>query len=118
MRAKNRTRVKERTKAIATLHENSLLAKHHMLQSPQIDFGSVQIVDRSSAWRQRLILKSYIPCEIGTLEMNTYHYPISAITLGIFRGIKNTLETIVKLKIFLRDLVLSRMVYIDQARPR
>ncbi|RMX56329.1 hypothetical protein pdam_00023526 [Pocillopora damicornis] len=44
-------------KAIATLDENSLLAKHHMLHSHQIDLKNVEIVDRSSAWRQRSILK-------------------------------------------------------------
>ena len=44
--------MKEHRKAIATLDENSLLAKHHMLHSHQIDLGSVEIVDRSSAWRQ------------------------------------------------------------------
>ena len=47
-----KTRVKEHAKAIATLDENSLLAKHHMRHSHQIDLTSVEIVDRSSAWRQ------------------------------------------------------------------
>ena len=51
--------VKEHAKAIATLDENSLLAKHHMLHSYQIDLTSVEIVDRSSAWRQRLILEAW-----------------------------------------------------------
>ena len=37
----------------------SLLAKHHMLHSHQIDLTSVEIVDRSSAWRQRLILEAW-----------------------------------------------------------
>ena len=54
-----KTRVKERTRAIATLDENSLLAKHHMLHSYQIDLESVEIVDRSSAWQQRLILEAW-----------------------------------------------------------
>ena len=53
------TRVKEHAKAIATLDENSLLAKHHMHHSHQIDWASVKIVDRSSAWRQRLILEAW-----------------------------------------------------------
>ena len=43
----------------ATLDENSLLAKHHILHSHQIDLESVEIVDRSSAWRQRLILEAW-----------------------------------------------------------
>ena len=54
-----KTRVKEHAKAIATLDENSLLAKHHMRRSHQIDLASVEIVDRSSAWRQRLILEAW-----------------------------------------------------------
>ena len=60
-------RVKEHTKAIATSDENSLLAKHHMRHSHQIDLTSIEIVDRSSAWRQRLILRLGIPCETRTL---------------------------------------------------
>ena len=54
-----KTRVKEHAKAIATLDENSLLAKHHMRHNHQIDLTSVEIVDRSSAWRQRLILEAW-----------------------------------------------------------
>ena len=54
-----KTRVKEHAKAIATLDKNSLLAKHHMLHSHQIDLESVEIVDRSSTWRQRLILEAW-----------------------------------------------------------
>ena len=54
-----KTRVKEHAKAIATLDENSLLAKHHMHHRHQIDLASVEIVDRSSAWRQRLILEAW-----------------------------------------------------------
>ena len=54
-----KTRVKEHAKAIAALDENSLLAKHHMRHSHQIDLASVEIVDRSSAWRQRLILEAW-----------------------------------------------------------
>ena len=54
-----KSRVKEHAKAIATLDENSLLAKHHMLHNHQIDLTSVEIVDRSSAWRQRLILEAW-----------------------------------------------------------
>ena len=54
-----KTRVKEHAKAIATLDENSLLAKYHMRHRHQIDLASVQIVDRSSAWRQRLILEAW-----------------------------------------------------------
>ncbi|XP_068716970.1 uncharacterized protein [Montipora capricornis] len=54
-----KTRVKEHTKAIATLDGNSLLAKHHMCFNHQIDLMNVEIVDRSSAWRQRLILEAW-----------------------------------------------------------
>ena len=54
-----KTRVKEHAKAIATLDENSLLAKHHMLHSHRIDLASVEIIDRSSAWRERLILGAW-----------------------------------------------------------
>ena len=54
-----KTRVKEHAKAIATLDENSLLAKHHMLHSHQTDLESVEIVDISSAWQQRLILEAW-----------------------------------------------------------
>ena len=54
-----KTRVKEHTKAIATLDGNSLLAKHHMWYNHQIDLMNVEIVDRSSAWRQRLILEAW-----------------------------------------------------------
>ena len=53
-----KTHVKEHTKAIATLDKNSLLAKHHMLHSHQIDLVT-KIVDRSLAWRQRLILEAW-----------------------------------------------------------
>ena len=51
--------MKEHAKAIATLDKNSLLAKHHMLHSHQIDLENVKIVDRSSTWRQRLILEAW-----------------------------------------------------------
>ena len=37
----------------------SLLAKHHMRYNHQIDLMNVEIVDRSSAWRQRLILEAW-----------------------------------------------------------
>ena len=54
-----KTRMKEHAKAIATLDKNSLLAKHHMLYNHQIDLENVKIVDRSSAWQQRLILEAW-----------------------------------------------------------
>ena len=47
-----KTRVKEHTKAIATLDENSLLAKHHMLHSHQTDLESVEIVDLLTGHRR------------------------------------------------------------------
>ena len=50
---------KKHTKAIPTLDENSLLAKHHMLHSHGIDLENVEIVDRLSVWRQRSILKAW-----------------------------------------------------------
>lgn len=53
------TPVKEHAKAIATSEENSLLAKHHMLQSHEIDLENVEIIDRSPAWRQRLVLEAW-----------------------------------------------------------
>ena len=54
-----KTRVKEHAKATATLDENSLLAKHHMLHSHEIDLENVEIVDRSPTWRQRPILEAW-----------------------------------------------------------
>ena len=54
-----KTRVKQHTKAIATLNENSSLAKQQVPHRHQIDSESVEIVDRSSAWRQRLILEAW-----------------------------------------------------------
>ena len=54
-----KTRVKEHTRAISTLDGNSLLAKHHLCYNHQIDLMNVEIVDRSSAWRQRLILEAW-----------------------------------------------------------
>ena len=53
-----KTRVKEHSKAIATLDKNSLLAKH-ILNNHQIDLQSVRIVDRSLEWKQRLILEAW-----------------------------------------------------------
>lgn len=54
-----KTRVKEHTKAIATWDGNSLLDKHHMWYNHQIDLMNVEIVDRSSPWRQRLVLEAW-----------------------------------------------------------
>mgnify|MGYP002260032081 CR=1 FL=1 len=48
-----KTRVKKHAKAIATLDENSLLAKHHVLHNHEIDLENVEIIDRSPRWRQR-----------------------------------------------------------------
>ena len=42
--------MKEHTKDLATLDENSLLAKYHKLHSHRIDFENVEIIDRSSTW--------------------------------------------------------------------
>ena len=54
-----KTRVKEQAKALATLDENSLLAKHHIIHSHRIDLENVEIIDRSSTWRPRLILEAW-----------------------------------------------------------
>ena len=51
--------MKEHRKAIATLDENSLLAKHHMFHSHQMDLETAEIVDRSLAWQQRPILEPW-----------------------------------------------------------
>ena len=45
--------------AVAFFNENSLLTKHHMRHRHQIDLASIEIVDRSSAWRQRLIREAW-----------------------------------------------------------
>ena len=55
-----KTRVKEHAKAIAMLHENSLLAKHHMRHSHQAHFTSVEIVHRSLAWRDTNAINEHI----------------------------------------------------------
>ena len=47
-----KTRMKDHAKAIATLDENSLLAKHHMLHSHQTDLESVEIVDLLTGHRR------------------------------------------------------------------
>ena len=44
---------------MATLDENSLLAKHHVLHNHEIDLENVEIVDRSPTWRQRLFLEAW-----------------------------------------------------------
>ena len=54
-----KSRMKEHTKALATLDEKSLFAKHHMLHSHRKDLENVEIIDRSSTWRQRLILEAW-----------------------------------------------------------
>ena len=51
--------MKEHAKAIETLDENSLLAKHRMLHGHEIDLENVEIVDRSPTWRQRLFLEAW-----------------------------------------------------------
>lgn len=60
-----KTHVKEHAKAIATLDKNSV-AKHHILHCHQIDLESVEIVDRSSAWQQKLILILHRALELRT----------------------------------------------------
>ena len=51
--------MKAHRKAIVTLDENSLLAKHHMLHSHQMDLETAEIVDRSLVWQQRPILEPW-----------------------------------------------------------
>ena len=78
-----KTRMKEHAKAIATRVKNSFLAKHHVLHSHQIDIKSVKIADRSSAWRQRLILEAWHSMR-DTNAINAY------ISLpNIYKNIKN-----------------------------
>ena len=78
-----KSRVKEHAKAIATLDENSLLAKHHMLHSHQTDLTSVETVDRLSAWRQRLILEAWH----SVRNMNAINEHIAL--LNTYNNIKN-----------------------------
>ena len=44
------SRVKEHAKAVATLDENSFLAKHYVLHNHEIDLENVEIVDGSPTW--------------------------------------------------------------------
>ena len=52
-----RTKNAYQTKAIATLDKNS--AQHHMLYQHEIDEEGVEIIDRSTKWKQRLILEAW-----------------------------------------------------------
>ncbi|XP_078343973.1 uncharacterized protein LOC144629608 [Oculina patagonica] len=54
-----KTRIKEHAKAITTMDRNSLLAEHHLLNDHEIDLKNVDIIDRSSVWRQRLFLEAW-----------------------------------------------------------
>ena len=94
--------MKEHAKAIATLDKNSLLAKHHMLNGHQID---LEIVDRSSAWRQRLILEAWHSVRNRNTINEHIALPNVYNNMKIFRVIKNTLETIVALRKFLRGVI-------------
>ena len=51
--------IKEHTKAISTLYKKSSLAQHHMLHQHKIDIEGVEIIDRSTKWKQRLILEAW-----------------------------------------------------------
>jgi len=75
--------MKEHAKAIATLDKNSLLAKHHMLNGHQIDLENVEIVDRSSAWKQRLILEAWH----SVRDRNAINEHI--VLPNVYNGIKN-----------------------------
>ena len=86
-----KTRVKEHTKAIATLDENSLLAKHHMLHSHQIDLENVEIVDRSPTWRQRLILEAWH--SVRDKNSINEHIALPSVYLTTSSGINNALGT-------------------------
>ena len=86
-----KTRVKEHAKAIETLDDNSLLAKHHMLHSHRINLASVEIIDRSSAWRQSLILEAWH----SVRDTNAINEHIALPNIYNVEAIKNTLETFV-----------------------
>jgi len=72
-----KTRMKEHAKAIATLDKNSLLAKH------QIDLENIEIVDRSSVWKQRLILEAWH----SVRDRNAINEHIAL--PNVYNGIKN-----------------------------
>ena len=44
---------------MATLDKNSLLAQHHMLHQHEIDLQGVEIIDRYTKWKQKLILEAW-----------------------------------------------------------
>ena len=75
--------MKEHAKAKATLDKNSLLAKHHMLNGHQIDLENVEIVDRSSVWKQRLILEAWH----SVRDRNAINEHIAL--PNVYNGIKN-----------------------------
>ena len=83
-----KTRVKEHTKAIATLDRKSLLAQLHMLHQHEIDLEEVDIIDRSTKWKQRLILE----VRHSVREVNSMKTLLSQTytkTLKNFRNIQN-----------------------------
>jgi len=75
--------MKQRAKAIATLDKNSLLAKHHMLNGHQIDLENVEIIDRSSMGKQRLILEAWH----SVRDRNAINEHIAL--PNVYNGIKN-----------------------------
>ena len=74
-----------------------MLAKYHMLHNHHIDLDSDEIVDRSSAGRQRLILEAWHPMPDRKAINEHIALPIFTIPLRISRVLKNTRETIVTL---------------------
>lgn len=87
-----------------------------MLHNHQIDLETVEIVDRSSLWRQRLILEAWHSVRDGSAINEHIALP------NILNNIKNfqsqqeySRDYCSTLKKILRDLVLSHIVYIYQA---
>ena len=78
-----KTRIKEHTKAIATLDKKS--AQHHMLYQHEIDQEGVEIIDRSTKWKQRLILEAWN----SVREVNSINEHIAFPDLDIYKNLKN-----------------------------
>ena len=87
-------------------------------QTPFASQSPNRLVDRSSAWRQRLILEAWHSVRDRNVSNEHNATKKYTITLRIVRAIRNTLETVVTLKEFLRDLVLSHTLDIYKAGRR
>ena len=71
-------------------------------QTPFASQSPNRLVDRSSAWRQRLILEAWHSVRDRNVSNEHNATKKYTITLRIVRAIRNTLETIVTLKEFLK----------------